>query len=344
LLRGGHRRHAARDRSSRSGANHARLRRVAPPRVSSARRPVSSRPTRGFRGRARPAGLPPRVSRDAGGSSPSLPGDRERLRGDVHTVPGAPGAATKPKLGVFPTTDSRRPRRAGAGPVGLQARWPSPGPSWPWGSPWPSRSPHRVEPETFAGVRYLALVCFSCPTNPARAVLVVVVVVPTRPADHSVGPAMASSPRGCPRSRPSGWPYDRLVRVSKDRPSTVSRAEESTSRGHVAVTASETGRQPASCAASVVLHHPGGLLLPDPARVLHRASSPGVRDVSSPRQRIPTTRSCPSKLCSLRAAGRHRITPGQPGHVTLSDPPRGTPWSLPPRPWVTPPSPSANSR
>lgn len=156
--------------------------------------------------------------------------------------------------------------------------------------------------------------------------------------------ARCSSPEGSPRRHPSGWPYDRLVRVSKDRPSTVSRAEESTSRGHVAVTASETGRQPASCTAFVVLHHPGGLLLPDPARVLHRASSPGVRDVSSPRQRIPTTRSCPSKLCSLRVAGCRRITPGQPGHVTLSDPPRGTPWTLPPRPWGYASLPSASSR
>lgn len=50
-------------------------------------------------------------------------------------MPGAPDAATRSRPGVFPATDSRRPRRAGAGPVGLQARWPSPGPSWPWDPP-----------------------------------------------------------------------------------------------------------------------------------------------------------------------------------------------------------------
>lgn len=55
-------------------------------------------------------------------------------------------------------------------------------------------------------------------------------------------------------------------------------------------------------AAFVVLHYLGGLLLPDPARVLHRTSSHGVRAVSALQERFPTTRFCPSKLSSLNAA------------------------------------------
>lgn len=50
---------------------------------------------------------------------------------------------------------------------------------------------------------------------------------------------------------------------------------------HVAVPASETGCQPIPRSISVVLHHPDGLLLLDPLRILHRSSSHGVRGVSS---------------------------------------------------------------
>lgn len=189
------------------------------------------------------------------------------------------------------------------------------------GDPWPSRSPHRVVPEAFTGIRDRALVCFIVLDEPDSR--------RPRRRRHRSNRAIRIAPRAGPLGPPAGtaprspatppiWPIVRcLIRVSKDRPSTVSGAEESTSREHVAVIASETGRQPASCAAFVVSHHHGGLLLPDPARVLHQASSHGVRDVSSPRQRIPTTHSCPSKLCSLHAAGQRRIAPGQPGHVTL---------------------------
>jgi len=91
----------------------------------------------------------------------------------------------------------------------------------------------------------------------------------------------------------------------------------------VAAHASESGSQPDSCAIFVVLHHPDGLLLPNPARVLHRASSHGVHDVSSPRQRIPITPSCPSKPCSSCAAGVSSGFPSAtPGPRHLSEFPR----------------------
>jgi len=56
----------------------------------------------------------------------------------------------------------------------------------------------------------------------------------------------------------------------KDRPSTVSRSEESAARVDVAIFASRSGCQPALRAAFVV-RPPWRFLLPEPARVLHRA-------------------------------------------------------------------------
>jgi len=72
---------------------------------------------------------------------------------------------------------------------------------------------------------------------------------------------------------------------------------------------SEESCQPSSCSDLVVSHHLVGLLLPGGARVLQRASDPGVHHVSArdptwtplasdPRRapRFPAVRSCPSKL------------------------------------------------
>jgi len=94
------------------------------------------------------------------------------------------------------------------------------------------------------------------------------------------------------------------------------------------------GMPPVSRAACVVLHHLDGFLLLDPARVLHRTSSHGVRDVSSPRQRLPITRSYPPKPCSSCAADTVGITPLDAGPVSPSPVSRpGSPRTLPPRPW-----------
>jgi hypothetical protein len=153
--------------------------------------------------------------------------------------------------------------------VELQARWPSPRPSWPWDPPglhghstgW-TRAPFQV-------LGCLALVCFS---RARRSRLAPVSSTSSScrpdcwiaPLDCSVGSLQWIAPVDCSRSTSPDahhghplcspfWLVVRcLLRVSKDRPSTVSRAEESTSREHVAVLASETGRQPASCAAFVV--------------------------------------------------------------------------------------------
>lgn len=121
--------------------------------------------------------------------------------------------------------------------------------------------------------------------------------------------------------------YVQFVRVSKDRPSTVLGVEESFPRERRRFHFGD--RSPTHpMAAFVVLHHLGGLLLPNPVRVLHRTSSHGVRDVSSPRQRLLVTCSYPSKFCSPRAAGRLQIAPsscrarvtlpGHPGRFTTN--------------------------
>lgn len=174
----------------------------------------------------------------------------------------------------------------------------------------------------------------SCSTLPTYVVCVCVVIVPTRFRDCSVHPTCSVRFDGCPPSRSSASAGRCLVRVSKDRPSTVLGAEESTARVDVAASASESGSQPDSCSAFVVLHHLDGFLLLDPARVFHRTSSHGVRDVSSPRQRIPTTHSYPSKPCSPSAADTAWIAPpdagpASPFQVSLV----GSPRALPPRPW-----------
>jgi hypothetical protein len=172
-------------------------------------------------------------------------------RGADHAASGSPDPATRLASGVFPMADSRQPAR-GSRTGGASGSLAFASTVVALGSPWPSRSPHRVDSGAFSGARVpRPRVLLSCSTIPARAGLVVVVIVPTGLLDRSrsISP---SAHRGCPRRAPFELVVRCLVRVSKDRPSTVSRAEESTSREHVAVIASETGRQPASCAAFVV--------------------------------------------------------------------------------------------
>ena len=188
------------------------------------------------------------------------------------------------------------------------------------GSPGPSRSLHRVSPNRFEGFGALALVCFvaarrSHGLRPSLARgadalgLVCVVIVPSRCSDCSVHPTLSSRSDGCPPSwfvRSAG----RLSRSSFQRPPLHCLG----SRGvrvprrcrHLRFGA---GLPPASRAAFVVSHHRGGFLLLDPARVLHRTSSHGVRDVSSLRQRVPITRFYPSKPFSAQAAGTVRFSP-----------------------------------
>jgi len=169
-------------------------------------------------------------------------------------------------------------------------------------------------------------------TNPTFAVFACVVIVPSRLRDCSLHPTLLDGSRGLPRS-PSVRSAGRcLLRVSKDRPSTVSGAEESASCVDVAAVALEKGCQPLSRSACVVFHHLGESLLLDPARVFHRASSHGVRDVSSPRQRIPITCSCPAKLFSGCVAGTVWISPFDAGPASPSPVSRvGSPRALPPR-------------
>jgi len=204
----------------------------------------------------------------------------------------------------------------------LQARWPLPRPSWPWDPPglhghstgW-TRAPFQV-------LGCLALVCFSLvldDPDSRRSRL------RRHRADRTAGLLQVHLTR-----RSSRLPAARALLACR----TMSH--------------SSFQRSPLHCLGSRGVHvprarrrdrfgdrsptrlvrrlrgsnHPGGLLLPDPARVLHRTSSHGVRDVSSPRQRIPTTHSCPSKLCSLRTADPCWIAPSRgrapsPFQVTL---------------------------
>jgi len=165
----------------------------------------------------------------------------------------------------------------------------------------------------------------SCSTIPTHAGLVYIVIVPTGLLDCSSGLLQVHLTRRSPRS-----------------PATLALLARRT------MSRSSFQRSPLHCLGSRGVHvprarrrdrfgdrsptrlvrrlrgsnHRGGLLLPDPARVLHRTSSHGVRDVSSPRQRIPTTHSYPSKLCSLRTADPCRIAPSRgrapsPFQVTL---------------------------
>jgi hypothetical protein len=176
------------------------------------RRPVDPAPNPGFRVAALASGSPPRRSRRGRLVAERARGPWIASAETAHTVPGSPGAATGPKPSVFPATDSRRPRRAGAGPVGHQARWPSPGPSWPWETPGLHGHPTGRFRRPLQESGTMPSCASSCSTIPARAGLVVVVIVPIEPVDRSTYPpsraAKASRPRGRPRYHPSGGSYD----------------------------------------------------------------------------------------------------------------------------------------
>jgi len=174
-------------------------------------------------------------------------------------VSGSPDPATELAPDVFPVADSRQPAR-GSRTGGASGSLAFASTVMTLGSPRSSRSLHRVDSSAFSGSRVpCPRVLLSCSTIPTRAGLAYIVIVPTGPRDrpHRIAPlecAPSTSPdaQAVARCAPFWLVVRRLVRVSKDRPSTVSRAEESTSRDHVAVTASEAGCQPTSCAAFVV--------------------------------------------------------------------------------------------
>lgn len=199
------------------------------------------------------------------------------------------------------------------------------------GSPWPSRSLHRVDSSAFSGSRV------PCPrvllSRARRSRL-----TPVSSTSSSCRPDCWNPPVDCSR----GLLQVLLTRHSPRLPVARALLDRRT------MSHSSFQRSPLHCLESRGVHiprarrrdrfgdrsptrlvrrlrgstHPGGFLLPDPARVLHRTSSHGVRDVSSPRQRIPTTPSYPSKLFSLRTADRCWIAPSRgrapsPFQVTL---------------------------
>lgn len=92
-----------------------------------------------------------------------------------------------------------------------------------------------------------------------------------------------------------------LLGLSKDRPSVVLLLKSPLLQN--ALLPSASGRSEPSlppCSVSVVLRHPDGFRLFNPARVLQRAADHGVRDVlSSLRSCRPITRSRPSKSSPL---------------------------------------------
>lgn len=265
-----------------------------------------------------PSGLPPGVDCDAGCSLPSWPGDRvSPPRGADHAVSGSPDPAIELAPDVFPVADSRQPAR-GSRTGGASGSLAFASTVMTLGSPWPLRSPHRVDSSAFSGSRVpCPRVLLSCSTIPTRAGLVYIVIVPT---------GLLVRTR---RIAPPRLPQVHLTRRAARSPATLALLACRT------MSRSSFQRSPLHCLESRGVHvprsrrrdpfggglpthlvcrlrgssHRGGLLLPDPARVLHRTSSHGVRDVSSPRQRIPTTRSYPSKLCSLRTADRCWIAP-----------------------------------
>jgi len=233
------------------------LRRVSPPPVSCravllpSRRPGDSGVPRS------PSGSPPRVAATRAARCRALPGDRvSSPRGADHAVSGSPDPATGLASDVFPMTDSRQPAR-GSRTGGASGSLAFASTVMALGSPWPSRSLHRVDSSAFSGSRVPRPRVLLSRARRSRLAPVSSTSSSCRP-DGWIAPVDCSGPtspdahRGRPRRSPFWLVVRCLVRVSKDRPSTVLGAEESTSREHVAVIASETGRQPASCAAFVV--------------------------------------------------------------------------------------------
>jgi hypothetical protein len=109
-----------------------------------------------------------------------------------------------------------------------QARWPLPCPPWPWDPP--GLRGHSIGwHRTCSRYGDRSLVCVRrCSTTAVCTVIVCIVVDPTRLWDCSRCPTLPAPRYGCPRYVTVRSVVRRLVRVSKDRPFTVSGAEEST--------------------------------------------------------------------------------------------------------------------
>lgn len=278
-----------------------------------------------------PSGSPPRVAATRAARCRASPGDRvSSPRGADHAVSGSPDPATGLASDVFPMADSRQPAR-GSRTGGASGSLAFASTVVALGSPWPSRSLHRVDSSAFSGSRV------PCPrvllSRARRSRL-----APVSSTSSSCRPDCWFDPVDCSSERPQVHLTRRSPRLPAARALLACRT----------MSRSSFQRSPLHCLGSRGVHvprarrrdrfgdrsptrlvrrlrgsnHPGGLLLPDPARVLHRTSSHGVRDVSSPRRRVPTTHSYPSKLCSLRTADRCRIAPSRgrapsPSQVTL---------------------------
>jgi hypothetical protein len=196
--------------------DHARLRRVAPPRVSPHVVQLPLRPTRGVRGVAlSPRGRPLGRVATRGARRRACPGTVDRLRGDEPHRARFAWRGHRIEIRCLPSD-----RLASAAARGSGTGEASGSLAFAWtavalGSPWPSRSPHRVAPGTLC--RNLV----PCPR---------VLLMPDEPgsrrarrrrhrldqaADCSgprhAGPArslLEGRPSRPPQSHPSGWPYD----------------------------------------------------------------------------------------------------------------------------------------
>jgi len=223
----------------------------------------SLRLSRGFRVVGRASGLPP-LRADAGCSFRSLSrGPRACPCGSLRADPGSPGSAVTCVTSSLPL-DSRPAGRAGAGPVELRLvglRLDRRGLGIPLAftvtPPGETESLCRIRdsrPRVLRRARRARLASFSSASSSFRP-----------------GSGIAPLTRPCRFAQmvthlhvSSGPPVDCLLRDAKDRPSTVSGAEELASCVGVAAFASEIGCRPIPRAACVVLHHPGRAPLPCP--------------------------------------------------------------------------------
>jgi hypothetical protein len=187
-----------------------RLRRVAPPPVSCravllpSRRPGDSGVPRS------PSGSPPRVAATRAARCRAVPGDRvSSPRGADHAVSGSPDPAIELAFDVFPTADSRQPAR-GSRTGGVSGSLAFASTVMALGSPWPSRSLHRVDSSSFSGSRVpRPRVLLSCSTIPTRVGLAYIVIVPTGLLVRTVWIA------------PSGLPQVHLTRRAARSPATL---------------------------------------------------------------------------------------------------------------------------
>jgi len=157
--------------------------------------PVALTPTRGFRGAAAAFGVSPWVTATRAARCRASPGDRALSSRSGHAASGSPDPAIGLAPDVFPVTDLRRPAR-GSRTDGASGSLAFASTVMTLGSPWPSRSLHRVDSSAFSGARVpCPRVLLSCSTIPTRAGIVFVVIVPTGLADRSVVQTLGRSPR-----------------------------------------------------------------------------------------------------------------------------------------------------